>query len=418
MHVVRVLMLTHRLPYAPNKGERIRAYHWLKAAAADHVVDLVSFADEDVSPADMSELRQIARSVHLVPLRRRSRYVCAAAAVLRGTSVTEQFFGGRRFAEALRQARASEGYDLTLVVCSNLGRHVLSGCAVGPYVADLVDVDSAKWMLHAQERAWPGAWMYARESRKLAILEKRLAEQAAGVVVISERDARLLRKIAPSVKVTVIPNGADVPRGWPAGCGPIDRLVFIGQMDYWPNVDAVLWFARHVWPALSKRRPSLLWFIVGRRPARPVRALGRLRNVVVTGQVADVRPYLTTSISVAPLRMACGVPNKVLEAMAAGRPVVASPAAVDGLRVRTQEELLVADEPAQWLAAIELLLADGALAVRIGAQARRAVERRFRWEQVEREMRACLEAAANAVRNSTERLARAGRLHGVAAGTT
>jgi glycosyltransferase involved in cell wall biosynthesis len=159
-------------------------------------------------------------------------------------------------------------------------------------------------------------------------------------------------------------------------------------MDYFPNVDAVMWFAQNVWPEISYRRPEVRWNIVGRNPSRCVQDLGRLRNVQVTGAVPDVRPFLRSAISIAPIQVACGVQNKVLEAMSAARPVVACAAVAEGLNVRPQHELLVAQTPKEWFLALDLLLSDRTMAQTLGRHARQAMLDRFTWQQAAEQMHA------------------------------
>jgi glycosyltransferase involved in cell wall biosynthesis len=165
-------------------------------------------------------------------------------------------------------------------------------------------------------------------------------------------------------------------------------------MDYLPNVDAVTWFADQVWPMLQRQSPDLQWTIVGRNPSPAVQELGKLPNITVTGFVSDVRPYLAGAISIAPIRVSCGVQNKVLEALAAGSPVIASPNVAEGLDVRAQEDFLIAKKPADWVAAIELLLKDHALAQRLASQARQTMLQHLTWNHIAEKMLACLHDAS------------------------
>jgi len=388
-------MLTHRLPYPPNKGERIRSYHWLKALSSRHEVDLLSLADHAVPDRYLSRLQRLAENVWVV---RRNRLAAAwglLQALFSGKGLSEGYFYSRRFDELLGETLCSRQYDLCLAICSSMGAYMLDRFGPWRLVVDLIDADSEKWRQYALRCGGFRGWMYRRESVKVRHLEWRLIRSASATVTVSDEERRLLRPAASASTVRTIANGVDSDYFAAAGHDrPINSLVFVGQMDYLPNVDAVTWFARHVWAQLCRRYPHLRWRIVGRRPVRAVRRLESLPNVTVTGEVADVRPFMASAISIAPLRLGCGVQNKVLEAMAAGRPVVASPLAARGLDVKAQEELLVADDPRQWLWAVELLLSDAELANRIGRNARAATLQRFTWDRVERQMLALVSGQA------------------------
>jgi len=376
---MRVLMLTHRLPYPPNKGERIRAYNWLKAISSRHEVDLLSLADEDVSLAEYQQLKKHARDVRIVLRRRRNAVGSVIRALHSGCSVTEAHFDSRRFDEQLKWTLCQNTYDVCLVICSSMGAYALDALQGHRVLVDLIDVDSVKWQLYAERQRGAAKWIYQREGRHIASLEQRLAGLAEAVITVSDHERGLLGAITRGGRLLAIPNGVDTDYFKPA---PVSDgktgLVFVGQMDYLPNIQAVTWFAQYVWPVISGRHSDLRW------------TLSRQRNVTVTGEVDDVRPYLASAVSIAPLRVACGMQNKVLEAMASGRPVVASPAAACGLNLCTQEEILVADSAKQWLAAIELLLTDPTLAAHIGRRARQAMVQRFAWQDTANQMLACL----------------------------
>jgi sugar transferase (PEP-CTERM/EpsH1 system associated) len=393
---LRILVLTHRLPFPPDKGERIRAYQWLKALAPKHDVDLLTLADPDVPEDHVHSLKQLVRDVRIIARQPRTSLGLLAWGLLSGKSLTETYFGSDMFSAALCSLLSERDYDICLALCSSMGAHALRARSPKRLMVDLIDVDSAKWRLYA-EKSWGLArWVYRRESRKIAELEKALCGRAAVTITVSRQECQLLEQIVPNAQPLALPNSvivdaSDAPAE-PQNC-ITDRLVFVGQMNYYPNVDAVAWFARQVWPYLHARHPRLEWYIVGRDPSREVRRLGRLPNVIVTGTVDDIRPYLASAISIAPLQVSCGIQNKVLEAMAAGRPVIASPAASVGLDIWPQEELLVTDSPKEWLAAVDLLLSDPALASQLGSCGRDAMLKRFSWDRTVAQMLASVEEA-------------------------
>lgn len=370
---MRVLLITHRPPFPPDKGDRIRGWQWLIAVAGRCEVDLLTVSDGPLPSETRLALEDLAANVHV----HRAAWPRMVAGLAGGTSLTEARFdaaGLRRRVEGLCRRR---GYDACIAVCSSAAAGLLDLPCRPRTVVDLVDIDSVKWARFAAFRRGPLRWLYARESRLIGGLERRVARCADVLVTISEPERELLARLTGRRSVA-IPNGFAVADEPPADREAVEpRLVFVGQMDYLPNVDAVEWFGRRVWPSLQGRRPALRWAIVGRQPVRRVRRLARLPNVTVTGQVADVKPYLASGIAIAPIRLACGLQNKILEAVAAGRPTVVSRESARALALEPQRDLLVADRPEEWLAAIGLLLDDPRLARRIGESGRETVRRRY-----------------------------------------
>jgi sugar transferase (PEP-CTERM/EpsH1 system associated) len=304
------------------------------------------------------------------------------SAVLTGRSLTQAVFGSKPFTRILHEKLSGGKYDVCLALCSSMGAYALKAIRNERLIVDLVDIDSVKWQMYGRKHRGIERLVFNRENRKIARLERELARQAELCVTVSRRECELLNEVAPGVRSLVIPNGVDTSYFLPPELDDLlDRLVFVGQMDYFPNVDAVMWFAQNVWPEISCRHPELRWNIVGRNPSKSVLHLGRLRNVHVTGAVPDVRPFLRSAISIAPIQVACGVQNKVLEAMSAARPVVAFAAVADGLNIRPQHELLVAQTPKEWFLALDLLLSDRTMAKTLGCQARQAMLDRFTWQQ-------------------------------------
>jgi len=389
------LVLTHRFPYPPDKGERIRTYHWLKALALRDTVDLLSLNDVPVPPEYQQRVAEFVdrcRVVLIRPSRRRS----LVRALLTHRSITEAHFGSAEFRRALAEWLAAARYDACLAVCSSMGQYLLDPLPGAPaLLVDFVDADSAKWQRYADAHRGLSRRLYRREAREVGRLERDLAAQADAAFAISTEECARLPALRGGRPPTAIPNGVDTEYFRPSqDAGRSRSLVFTGQMDYFPNVDAVTWFGREVWPALHRQFPALTWHIVGRDPARAVRALAGLPNVTVTGPVSDVRPFLASSIALAPLRIACGVQNKVLEALASGRPVIASPASAKPLAVQPQRDLLLADQPADWIAAVSLLLCDDQLARELGRRGREAILAHYRWESITRRMRDAVAAVA------------------------
>jgi sugar transferase (PEP-CTERM/EpsH1 system associated) len=250
-----------------------------------------------------------------------------------------------------------------------------------PVIMDFVDVDSDKWRQYGAHFRGPRAWVYRREAERLGAEEVAAARVAARCVVATEREAALLRGLAPWAPISVVPNGVDLEYfAPPAAPGGDPTIVFTGAMDYFPNVDGAGFFAERILPRVRGAAPEARFVVVGKNPAPAVRRLSARAGVTVTGAVPDVRPYLgQAAVAVAPLRVARGIQNKLLEAMAMGRPTVATGRAHEGLEARPGEDLLVEDRPEAFADAVVGLLRSAELRERIGRSGRRFVERRHAW---------------------------------------
>ncbi len=376
----RLLFISHCVPHPPDKGERIRAYQELLALRADFRISLACLCRDEGDRRAARQLRGLCEQVVAVPVGGKVGLVRGAIGQLTGRSVTEGFLHSRRLLNWLKGLPPGREFDLAIGYSSGVLQYLLAAPA-GARVMDLVDIDSAKWNGYAEQSGRLSGWLYERESRRVAQLEVGAIRACDAVVCVSEAEVRAAPRA--SRKLCVVPNGVDGeffrPTQSAAQAGPV--LVFVGSMDYRPNVDAVCWFAAEVWPRLRARFDPAQFHIVGRNPTRAVRRLAGAPGVTVTGSVPDVRPYLSRArVAVTPLRMARGVQNKVLEAMAMARPTVASAAALEGLSVDVGVNILQADTPAQWLERLSDLLTSPERCGRIGAAARSMILSKYRWE--------------------------------------
>jgi sugar transferase (PEP-CTERM/EpsH1 system associated) len=251
-----------------------------------------------------------------------------------------------------------------------------------PAVVDLVDVDSQKWLDYSANSAGPASWLYRLEGTRLRRVETQLSSWARALTLVSEAEAAVYRGFCGSGRVEVAVNGVDLEYFQPVEQPTQPACVFVGALDYRPNVDAACWFCREVWPHIQQRLPRAEMWLVGRQPVAAVRQLGRLPGVQLIGQVPDVRPYLArASVAVVPLRLARGVQNKVLEALAMAKAVVASPPALAALDVQPGVHLLAASSPAQWEEAVVSLLEDENQRRSLGAAGRAFVETHHYWDR-------------------------------------
>jgi sugar transferase (PEP-CTERM/EpsH1 system associated) len=358
---VRILLLTHRLPYAPNRGDRVRAHHLVRALAARGAeVDVISLAHDAEEEARAPDLARIAARVAVARVSRRRNLARGLLALATGRPLTHALLHAPGMRRTIARAAAERPPDVVLAYCSGVAPLALAPpLAARPLVLDMVDVDSAKWAALARAARPPMRWIYAREARRLARIEAVAARRAYATLVVNERERAALARIEPEADVRVIENGVDAAFFRPPGPPSEEpRVVFTGVLDYAPNVDAVLWLAREVWPQVLYRRPDARLALVGASPTKAVRALASEPSIEVTGTVADVRPHLfRAAVGVAPLALARGVQNKALEAIAAGLPVVVTPVVYEGLPAEAQAACAIAVAPEGFAGAIVALLA-------------------------------------------------------------
>jgi sugar transferase (PEP-CTERM/EpsH1 system associated) len=358
---VRVLFLTHRLPYAPNRGDRVRAYHILEMLASRAEVDLVSFVHDREEAAQADAVRRVTPHVTTVAVPRGRNYIRAVRALPTAMPLTHALLDAPELDHKLRDICARRRPDVVLAYCSGMARFALRPpLDTIPFVLDLVDVDSQKWSDLAEKAKAPMRWLYRREARTLGAFEARAATAARATLVVNEREATLARQMARAANVIVVSNGVDARHLRPVnGPGAIPQLVFCGVMNYQPNEEGMLWFVRDVWPLVRASRPDSRLAIVGSDPTATLRAACAGDGAIeITGRVADVRERLWTSaIAVAPLRVARGLQNKVLEAVAAGLPTVVTTAVAAGLPRGVRPACPVADTPELFADAVLHLLA-------------------------------------------------------------
>lgn len=400
--VAPVLYLAHRVPFPPDKGDRIRTFHILKHLAGRGPVDLACLADEPVAPDSVEVLRGLCRRVEVIPHGGKRRYVRALGWLATGRSLSEGAFWSPKLAAVVREWSRSTAYAAVLTSASSLGPYLDSpSLRDAPAVVDMMDVDSQKWRDYSKKAAGPKRWLYGLEARRIERLERRLTARVRALLVVSETEADLFRRFCPEGPIRVVPNGVDLDYFRP-GEGVGEGCVFVGALDYHPNVDAAVWFCREVWPAVRRRCPEARLRLVGRRPSAEVQRLADVEGVDVVGQVPDVRPYVAAAaVVVAPLRIARGVQNKVLEGMAMGKPVVASPEALQGLGRKTKPPVAEAATPGEWADRLVGLLADPAERQQLGRLGREYVERYHGWEPCLEALDGLIQTGRDAVRTLT-----------------
>lgn len=382
-----ILLLVHRLPYPPNKGDKVRSYHLLKHLAAHHRIFLGTFIDDPEDEVHIDKLRPLCAKLHVAKLDPRMAKLRSINGLISDDALTLRYYRDSRLFDWVERTCRQENIDASVIFSSAMAQYVENRPRL-PMLVDFVDVDSAKWSQYAPQHRWPLSWIYQRESERLLAYERQIAARAARSFFATENEAALFRRLAPecAVKVEAMCNGVDseffrpdqtIVSPFDAGEQP---LVFTGAMDYWPNVDAVTWFVSDILPRLLLKRPQLRFYIVGRNPTPAVTALAG-QHVVVTGTVPDVRPYLQhAALVVASLRVARGIQNKILEAMAMSRAVVAAQSCVEAIHTVPGEEIIAAHTEEDYVSQIDGLLSTPERATLIGEAARRRILESYSWE--------------------------------------
>ncbi len=345
--------MAHRIPYPPNKGDKIRSFHLLQHLAKRYRVHLGTFVDDPADWSYVEPVRAMCSETCFVRLHPVQAKLASLRGFVTGEALTLPYYRSRRLQRWVDDILGRDTVRHIVVFSSAMAQFIRPEARVGRCaLLDFVDVDSDKWRQYSRRRIWPMRWLYRREGRALLRFERAMAAVFDASVFVTEAEAALFKRLAPASaqRVSFFNNGVDTAffspdRHYanPYGAGE-QGLVFTGAMDYWANVDAVVWFAEKVFPRVRVQAPEARFYIVGVRPAPEVRKLAEIQGVVVTGAVVDVRPYLAHArAAVIPLRIARGVQNKVLEAMAMGKVVLASAPAKDGISALPGRDLLMAE---------------------------------------------------------------------------
>ena len=378
---MRIFFICRRVPYPPDRGDKIATFNVIRHLARRHEVHVFCLADGNSDLANTGGLDGCAKSVTAVAVGAAAIRRRAATALFTGEPLSVAALAEARLHAAIKEKYGALAPDLILVYSSNVAQFAEHFPLV-PRIMQFGDLDSLKWRQYAARSPIPMKWVYAAEERRLRAYERHIAHEFSASLVHTAAERRDFERLIPGVPVAVVGNGVDLDHFRTAGrTKEPGGIVFTGVMDYRPNADAVSWFCEAVLPRVQAHVSHAHLTICGNRPTRRVRQLARRPAVKVTGRVADTRPYLDAAeVFVAPLRMARGIQNKVLEALAMGLPCVASLAAWQGTGLASGEGILGADDAAAFADHVVALLRDGAYRARMAVQARAAVETHYRWD--------------------------------------
>lgn len=387
---MKTLFLTQRIPYPPNKGEKIRSFHQIRFLLEHgHEIYLCCPHEND---SDLESLERFTREYRITAktVRLTGKWLRYLSGLVRRQPLSVSNFYSRELQASLD--RLLDEQPIRNIVCSSssMAEYVFNSPAIDRrddrpcLVMDFMDLDSDKWKQYAQASSFPMNRVYGREALLLSAYERRISEVFDACLFISRAEVELFAaSFQPARQPIAIGNGIDTQYFVPADRPTANRqpvFLFTGVMDYKPNVDAVVWFATEVWPTIRARYDDARFIVAGMNPVAPVRKLAQLRGVEITGFVEDILPYYhRADIFVAPLRIARGVQNKILQAFACGLPVVATAMGAEGIDCRDGEQILLADSPDEFFERIVSLLEDREQYESVRRNALALVKTRYSW---------------------------------------
>lgn len=384
-----LLFLCHRIPYPPNKGDKIRSYHLLQYLSDHFSIYLGAFIDDPSDWDYVPVLNEICEETCFVKLNPGTSRIKSLSGFIAGKPLTLPYYFSRKLEQWVQKTAARQSIKKLIVYSSAMAQYTMySKQPFATRVIDFVDVDSDKWKQYSLTKDWPMNWVYRREAELLLEYERKVVSDFDHGFFVSNSEANMFKSISPEAasKVGYYNNGVDTEYFDPAKTGnnPYHEnekvLVFTGAMDYWPNIDAVVWFSEQVLPELIEFEPQIKFYIVGGKPSEAVLKLAENSNIIVTGRVEDIRPYIKyAAAAVAPMRIARGIQNKVLEAMAMERTVISSSQGFEGIDAVVGEELYVANEAEEWCKLLKQLLSKENQTA-TGAAARQRVLQHYSWE--------------------------------------
>jgi len=388
----KILYLCHRIPYPPNKGDKIRSFNEIKYLSKRYTIDLITLADDPDDLKYVTELKKICRRVRIFQLKPGIAKIKGVFSLLSGRSISEGYFYKKGFQTVFDRWTASEHYDAVICFSSPMAEYIFrSRKSPEPIplnlIMDFCDLDSDKWLQYSKTTVFPANLIFRTEASRLLKFEKKVNQAFDRSIFVSHKEAELFHDYFPGAEnINVIPNGVDHEFFNPAQTEttkvfPCPMIMFSGAMDYYANIDGVTWFAENILPEIKKKIPEIVFYIVGSHPAPAVKALEKDPSIRVTGFVDDIREYYKAAdLCVIPLRIARGVQNKVLEAMSMKKAVVVTSQAVQGISIEDHRVAEIEDEPDKFVRKVIQLLGDKESCRSLGQNARNFVLDHYDWD--------------------------------------
>jgi len=376
---MKILLICHRVPFPPNRGGKIRAFNMVRHLSQNHSVVVASLAHTEQERVESAGLAKYCEQLIVEVLPDSSRWLNACKALATSTPSSVASFWSRGLATKLNELLEQTRFDVVLVHCAFVAQYALQ-CTDGLRVLDYGDIDSVKWAEYAKWKGFPLSHGYALEAKKLRAYERDIAAHFHQCTVTTEVEKEEFENLGTAKPCTVVPNGVDTTYFTRNGNSGGNAIIFLGRMHYFPNVDGVCYFAQEVFPLVRREMPDAEFRIIGSNPSARVRNLARVPGVTVTGHVADIRSHVRDAgVSVAPLRIARGTQNKILESMAMAIPVVATPQAAKGVDVVPGRDLLVASDPGAFAEHVVRVLRSDSLRRRLVMSSRAQIEKSHLW---------------------------------------
>jgi polysaccharide biosynthesis protein PslH len=378
---VKILFVCHRLPYPPNRGGKIRPFNLINHLSQKHSVVVASLAHTEPELREGMGLKQYCEELIAEVVPNRMRWFRAFKSLPTRTPSSLSYFWSPRLHTRIQDKSHRTNFDVVFAHCAFMAPYVMN-IRTAFRVMDFGDLDSAKWAEYSKWKPFPSSHLYALEAGKLRAYERSIARRVDHCTVTTQGEKDEFETLGVSTPSTVIPNGVDTSYFSPLrySSDSATTIVFTGRMDYFPNIDGVCYFVHEILPLIREKMPNIEFRIIGSNPSRKVRDLAKKPGISVTGHVPDVRPYVhDAAVMVAPVRIARGTQNKILESMSMGIPVVATPQAAKGVQAVPGKHLLVAQEPAVFAQYVVELLTNRSLRRSLAGAARQQIEKMHLW---------------------------------------
>ena len=402
----KILFICHRIPFPPNKGDKIRTYNEVKYFSKTYNIDIISFADDPKDLKYTSDLKAYCRHIYIYPLAPLFGKLKGLLKLILGGSISEGYFYDKKACKKVSDLLKQKDYHTIFCFSSPMAEYVFKNLSdieqktTRPkLIMDFCDVDSDKWKQYSEKSTFPMNFVYQKESERLLKYEKKINKIFDASIFVSDNEAKLFKQLVPKAEnVISISNGVDF--NYFSHSPEINTkqesssiIMFAGAMDYYANIEGVTWFCKKIFPKIRAMLPATRFLIVGSNPTPAVKELAHIKNVEVTGFVEDIRPYYKkAAVCAIPLRIARGVQNKVLEAMAMGKPVVSTSVALDGIQAENGKHIIKTDDPEKFAQAIINLMDDPSLSITYGKAARKFVEKKFSWDSCLKKLDTIIEA--------------------------